>query len=225
MWEQDIRLRAKGKTARGQKKASLPGGKASGPKSWYRLLCRKDKAGENDLFGLRMAGRTGTAGKGLLLFRTGLDDISMATEAGVRHMAATEDLAVVNDLEVGVLDKHIFRIMAASGTALELGSSAGDLMMAHGALLVVVHGQRGEVGRHLGVASRTVRSGVDVMVEVNGLLRAVHLDGAGGDMCKLRGGCRQSQSGDKKSGGADRQQLFHRGDLLLVDTLNQNSSC
>jgi hypothetical protein len=30
-------------------------------------------------------------------------------------------------------------------------------------------------------------------------------------MCKLRGGCRQSQSGDKKSGGADRQQLFHGG--------------
>ena len=182
---------------------------------------RKNGAGSSDLVGLRMAGRTGTAGEGLLLFRTGLDHVGMTTEAGISHMAATEDLAVVNDLEVRVLDMHVFRIMTASGTALELGSSAGDLMMAHGALLVVVHGQRREVGRHLGMASRTVRSGVDVMVEVNGLLRTVHLDGAGGDMCKLRGSGRQSQSGDKKSGGADRQQLFHRGDLLLVDTQNQ----
>ena len=158
-----------------------------------------------------MAGGTGAAGEDLLLFRTSLDDISMATEAGVSHMTATEDLAVVNDLEVGVLGMHVFRIMAASGTTLELGRSAGDLMMAHSALLVVIHGQRGEVGRHLGMASRTVRSGVDVVVKENGLIRTVHLDGTGGNMSKLRGGSRQSQSGDKKSGGADRQQLFHRG--------------
>ena len=173
------------------------------------------------LISLRMAGGTGTAGEGQLLFRTGLDHIEVTAEAGISHMAAAEDLTVVDDLEVRIFGVHIFGIMAASGTALELGSSAGDLMMAHGALLVVVHGQRGEVGRHLGMASRTIRSGVDVVVKVNGLLRTVHLDGAGGDMCKLRGSGRQSQSGDKKSGGADRQQLFHRGDLLLVDTQNQ----
>ena len=168
-----------------------------------------------------MAGRTGAAGEHLLLFRTGLDHVGMAAEAGISHMAATEDLTVVDDLEVRIFGVHIFGIMAASGTALELGSSAGDLMMAHGALLLIIDSERREVCGHLGVADRAVVAGMDIVVEIHGLLRQLHLDGAGGDMCKLRGGCRQSQSGDKKSGGADRQQLFHRGDLLLVDTLNQ----
>ena len=164
------------------------------------------------LISLRMAGGTGTAGEGQLLFRTGLDHIEVTAEAGISHMAATEDLTVVDDLEVRIFGVHIFGIMAASGTALELGSSAGDLMMAHGALLLIIDSERREVCGHLGVADRAVVAGMDIVVEIHGLLRQLHLDGAGGDMCELRGGGRQGQSGDKQGGGANRQQLFHRDD-------------
>ena len=62
---------------------------------------------------LGMAGRPGTARKGLLHFRTGLGHLGMAAEAGVGHMSPAEDFAVMHNLEIAALRLLILGIMAA----------------------------------------------------------------------------------------------------------------
>ena len=125
-------------------------------------------------------------------------------------MALAVNFTVMHNLEVAAFRQLVFGVMASGGAALELGRRTGNLVMADGALLFRIDSQRGEVGGHAGVAGRAVLSGVDIMIEINGLLGQIHLNGPGRDMCELRGAGRQSQSGDYQSGGAERQQLFHR---------------
>lgn len=159
---------------------------------------------------LGMARGTGAAGECLLLFRTSLGNPSMAAEAGIGHMAPAVNFAVMHNLEIAAFRLLVFRIMATGSTALELGRRSGHLVMADGALILRIDSQRGEVGGHAGMAGRAVLGSMDIMIEIDGLLGQIHLDGPGRDMCELRGAGRQSQSGDYQSGGAERQQLFHR---------------
>ena len=89
-----------------------------------------------------MAGGTGAAGESLLLFRTGLRHFGMAAEAGIGDMALAEDFAVMHDLEVAALGLLVFGVVAACGAALELRGGSGHLVMAYGALLLRIDGQR-----------------------------------------------------------------------------------
>ena len=125
-------------------------------------------------------------------------------------MTLAVNFTVMHDLEIAAFCLLVLGIVASRGTALELGRRTGNLVMADGALLFRIDSQRGEMRGHAGMAGRAVLSSMDIMIEINGLLGQIHLNGPGRDMCELRGAGRQSQSGDYQSGGAERQQLFHR---------------
>ena len=117
-------------------------------------------------------------------------------------MALAVDFTVMDDLEVAAFSLLVFRIVTTGSSTLELGRGAGHLMMADGALIFRIDDQRGEVSGHAGVTGRAVLSRMDIMIEIDGPIGQIHLDGSGRDICELRGAGRQSQSGDYQSGGA-----------------------
>lgn len=160
-----------------------------------------------------VAGRSAASGKGLPALRTGLHDIAVASQAGIRRMASSVDGTVMHDLVVAAFGMHILGIVAAARSAAELGRHAGNRMMAGGALLVSINHKRREMRRKIGVAGGAVLTRMDIVVEQNRLLGQVHLDGPGGYVQELSS-CGKSEGDGADYGSTERHQFIH-GDLLI----------